>query len=169
VTAAGMLVAVLADTHLPKGSRRLPELCVELIAKADAVIHAGDIATAKALREIEAIGPEVHAVHGNVDEPALRRLLPSSRRIELDGRFVGVAHDAGPARGRWARLRARFPETDAVVFGHSHVPQHERRRGFQIFNPGSPTERRRAPRRAMGLLHASPDRLTFEHVWLDSP
>ena len=162
-----MLVAVISDTHLPKGARRLPPLCVELIAKADAVIHAGDIASVDALRGIEAICPEVYAVHGNVDEPALRRLLPASRGIELAGRSIGLTHDAGRIQGRLQRLRAGFPEAAAVIFGHSHLPQHETSREFQIFNPGSPTERRRAPRRAMGLMHVSQARVAFEHVWLD--
>jgi predicted phosphodiesterase len=77
-----------------------------------------------------------------------------------------MVHDGGPARGRLARLRARFPRADAVVFGHSHLPLLEQEGGFQIFNPGSPTERRRARRRSMGLLSAGPPGLLFEHVWL---
>ncbi len=152
---------------MPKGSRRLPERCAELIAAAEAVIHAGDFSTLPVLREIEAIGPPVHAVHGNVDDAELRRLLPEALEIDLDGRIVAVLHDAGPARGRLERLRLRFPEADAVVFGHSHMPLHEQADGFQVFNPGSPTERRRAPRRSMGLLHADRRGLRFEHVWLD--
>ena len=163
-----VLVAVISDTHLPKGGRRLPHRCLELIAKADALIHAGDIATVEVLREIEVICPEIHAVHGNVDEPALRRQLPASRRIELAGRSFGLVHDAGPAPKRIERLRARFPDTEAVVFGHSHFPLRESCADFQIFNPGSPTERRRSPSRAMGLLRVSSARLDFEHVWLDS-
>jgi putative phosphoesterase len=166
---SSMLVAVISDTHLPKGDRRLPELCLKLIAGADAVIHAGDIATVHALRGIQAIGPKVYAVHGNVDEQPLRRQLPASRRIQLAGRSVGVTHDAGPARGRLERLKARFPDAQAVVFGHTHLPQYECCGGFQIFNPGSPTERRRAPRRAMGLMYVDVDleRVSFEHVWLE--
>lgn len=77
-----------------------------------------------------------------------------------------VVHDAGPAKGRLARLRHRFPGADAVVFGHSHLPLHEEEDGFQIFNPGSPTERRRAPRASMGLLSHEGDELIFKHVWL---
>ncbi|HWC08020.1 MAG TPA: metallophosphoesterase family protein, partial [Solirubrobacterales bacterium] len=76
---------------------------------------------------------------------------------------VGLIHDAGPARGRLARLRASFPDAGAVVFGHSHLPLHEHDRdGFQIFNPGSPTERRRAPRRSMGILRTDRGELAFE-------
>jgi putative phosphoesterase len=164
-----VLVAVIADTHLPKGARRIPDLCMEWIRKADVLIHAGDIATVRVLRELEAICPQVHAVHGNVDEPALQRLLRASRQLEVGARQIAVVHDAGPARGRLGRMRVRFPDADAVVFGHSHIPLRERSSGFEIFNPGSPTERRRAPHRAMGLLRVSRSRLRFEHLWLDAP
>ncbi|MGV1049602.1 MAG: metallophosphoesterase family protein [Solirubrobacterales bacterium] len=163
-----MLVAVLSDTHLPKGSRRLPQRCVEAIGDADAVIHAGDFSTVAVLREIEAIGTPLHAVHGNVDDADLRRLLPASLELELAGRTIAVVHDAGPASGRLARLRARFPAADAVVFGHSHLPLHERDGELQIFNPGSPTERRRAPRRSFGILDLGAGGIRFRHLWLDS-
>ena len=108
------MIAVIADTHMPRGARRLPERCVELIAAAEAVIHAGDFFARSTLEEVQ----------------------------------------------------GRFPSADAVVFGHSHLPLHETERGFQIFNPGSPTERRRAPRPSMGLLSCEGTGLVFEHVWL---
>lgn len=160
------MIAVLADTHLPRGARRLPARCVELIAAAEAVIHAGDFFAHSALDEIRALCPVVHAVHGNVDDAQLRRSLPAELEVELGGRIVAVVHDAGPVGGRLGRLRRRFPTAGAVVFGHSHLPLHEIDNGFQIFNPGSPTERRRAPRRSMGLLEPRDDGLAFEHVWL---
>lgn len=151
---------------MPKGNRALPAGCVERIRAAEAVIHAGDFFAVSVLAELRELNPRVHAVYGNVDEPALREELPESIRIGLDGRTVAVIHDAGPSKGRLARMRARFPEADAVIFGHSHLPLHEEEDGFQIFNPGSPTERRRAPRHSMGLLHPTPSGLRFEHVWL---
>ena len=160
------MIAVIADTHMPKGGRRLPERCVEILRGAEAAIHAGDFFGAAALAEIEALCPVLHAVHGNVDEPALRNSLPAALEVPVGARTVAVVHDAGPAAGRLQRLRRRFPAADAVVFGHSHLPLHERAGGFQIFNPGSPTERRRAPRRSMGVLEASRDGLDFEHIWL---
>src|ERR671925_88578 len=82
----------------------------------------------------------------------LSRSLPHARVVEAAGARIGLIHDAGPAKGRLERMRARFPEADAVVFGHSHMPLHERRDDFQIFNPGSPTERRRAPKHTMGMV-----------------
>jgi uncharacterized protein len=161
------LIAVLGDTHMPRGDRRLPDRCVELLGEAEAALHAGDFFAVETLREIESLCPgPVHAVHGNVDEDELRALLPETLDVELGGARIAMVHDAGPAKGRVGRMRRRFPDADAVVFGHSHLPLHEEVDGFQIFNPGSPTERRRAPRHSMGLLQIDRGRPVFEHVWL---
>jgi putative phosphoesterase len=160
------VIAVISDTHMPKGRRELPAECVEKMREAEALIHAGDFSAASVLEQLEALCPVVLAVHGNVDDAELRRRLPESLEVEVGERTVAVIHDAGPSRGRLARMRGRFPGADAVVFGHSHLPLHEQEGGFQIFNPGSPTERRRAPRPSMGLLHPTPSGLRFEHVWL---
>jgi uncharacterized protein len=149
-----MLIAVISDTHMPRGARRLPRVCVERIAAADLLLHAGDFSTLEVLRELEAIGPPLAGVHGNVDSAELRRLLPEERVVEAEGARIGLLHDAGPRTGRLERMRRRFGErADVVVFGHSHLPLHERADdGFQILNPGSPTERRRAPAHTMGLI-----------------
>ncbi|HEX5982616.1 MAG TPA: metallophosphoesterase family protein [Solirubrobacterales bacterium] len=159
------MIAVIADTHMPKGERALPEACVETIRAAEALVHAGDFSAAAVLADLEALCPVVLAVHGNVDDAELRRRLPESLEFEVAGRTVAVVHDSGPRSGRLGRMRSRFPGADAVIFGHSHMPLHEEEGGFQIFNPGSPTERRRAPRRSMGLLHPTASGLRFEHVW----
>ena len=159
-----MLIGIISDTHMPKGPRRLPRACVERLLVADLILHAGDLMTAEALAAFESIGPPLLAVHGNVDTAELRERLPAERIVEADGARVAMVHDAGPARGRLQRLRRRFPEADAVVFGHSHLPLHEEAGGFQIFNPGSPTERRRAPSRTMGLARAEAGRVRFELV-----
>jgi putative phosphoesterase len=135
---------------------------VERLRGADLILHAGDVMTAEALREIEELGPPVTAVHGNVDSAELKRSLPATRIVEADGARIGMVHDAGPKAGRLRRLRLRFPEADAVVFGHSHMPLHEEDEEFQIFNPGSPTDRRRAPAPTMGLARADSHRVTFE-------
>jgi putative phosphoesterase len=161
------LIAVLGDTHMPKGGRRLPERCAKLIGESEAVLHTGDFFGIEVLREIEALCPgPVHAVHGNVDEAELRELLPETLEVELGGARIAMVHDAGAAKGRVGRMRRRFPAAAAIVFGHSHLPLHEEADGFQIFNPGSPTERRRSPRHSMGLLRIGRGRPVFEHVWL---
>ena len=162
-----MLLAILADTHLPRGARRLPDACLEHLEAADLIIHAGDLCTLEVLRDLEALGP-VAAVQGNVDSTELRALLPESRTVRAGGARIAVVHDAGPARGRLARLRRRFPQADAVVFGHSHLPLHARDPdGLQIFNPGSPTERRRAPAHTMGLARAEEGEVEFRLVVVD--
>jgi uncharacterized protein len=152
-----MLIAVISDTHLPRGTRRLPEACVDRIAAADLLLHAGDFSTLEVLRELEAIGPPVLGVRGNVDSADLRRLLPEERVVEAGEVRIAMVHDAGPRAGRMGRMRARFgARADIVVFGHSHMPLHEQGdEGFQILNPGSPTERRRAPTHTMGLITAT--------------
>jgi putative phosphoesterase len=160
-----VILAVVSDTHLPRGVRRLPHACVERMRSADAILHAGDLFELPVLRQLEALGPPVHAVRGNVDSPELRMLLPTTR-VVVEGR-IAMIHDAGPAPGRLQRMRRMFPGAEAVVFGHSHMPLHEERDGFQIFNPGSPTERRRAPRHTMGMVTVTTGRLEFELVELD--
>ena len=149
-----MLIAVISDTHMPRGARRLPDACVERIAGADLLLHAGDFSTLDVLRELEAIGPPVVGVHGNVDSAELRRLLPEERVVDAEGARIAIVHDAGPRTGRLDRVRRRFGDrADVVVFGHSHLPLHERAPdGFQLLNPGSPTERRRAPSHTMGRI-----------------
>jgi putative phosphoesterase len=143
------IVAVLADTHLPRGSRRLPDECVRRLRTADVVLHAGDFVGRSFLAELKAFGPPVHGVHGNMDEPALRDELPRELTVDLDGVRVGMVHNAGPRARRGERLVEGFPGCDAVVYGHTHIPEATRAGDVWILNPGSPTERRRAPVRSM--------------------
>ena len=162
-----MLIAVISDTHLPRGQRRIPDACLERLASSDLILHAGDFSAPEVLDELESIGP-VAGVTGNVDSEALRRRLPAERVVEADGARIGLVHDAGPAVGRLERMRRRFPETQAVVFGHSHIPLHEQGDdGFQIFNPGSPTDRRRQPRHTMGMATVRRGTVRFELLPLD--
>jgi putative phosphoesterase len=144
-----MRVAVLSDTHMPKGRRALPVDCVRRVSAAELVLHAGDLVTVGFLEELRAFGPPVEAVVGNVDEPALHDVLPQERVVEVEDVRIGIVHEPGPRVGREARLVRRFPGCDAIVFGHTHQPQIEQVEGVWLLNPGSPTERRRAPSRTM--------------------
>jgi len=162
-----MLIAVISDTHLPRGARRIPDPCLERMAESDLILHAGDFVALEVLEELEAIGPPVAAVFGNMDSAELRRRLPAQQVVQAAGTRIGMVHDAGPGRGRIERLRQRFPDADAVVFGHSHIPLHEEGEGFQIFNPGSATDRRRQPRHTMGIARVENGRVSFELVPLD--
>jgi uncharacterized protein len=140
---------------------------MEEMAAADLILHAGDFSVAAVLEELEALGPPVVAVHGNVDSAELRERLPEARMIDAAGARIALVHDAGPARGRLERMRLRFPDADAVVFGHSHIPLHESADGFQVFNPGSPTDRRRQPRHTMGRARVAGGSIEFELLTLN--
>ncbi len=97
------------------------------------------------------LGPPVEAVYGNMDEPALKALLPKQHVVEAGGARIGMVHIPGPAAGRATRLRAKFPDCGAIVYGHTHLPEVTRDEGVWILNP-SPTERRKAPGHAMLVL-----------------
>ena len=162
-----VLIAVLADTHMPRGERSLPLSCVRVLKRADLILHAGDFFALSVLRSLELHAPVV-GVRGNVDQPEVRALLPETRVVQAEGARIAMVHDAGPREGRLKRLRRRFRDADAVVFGHSHQPVHETdRNGFQAFNPGSPTERRRAPQHTMGIARARDGVVDFELLALD--
>ena len=154
-----MRIAVIADTHVPSRGPDLPAACRARLQSADAIVHAGDHSSAESLHRLRALGPPVFAIAVNVDDAAIRAALPRESEIRLGGIRIAILHDAGPLRGRHMRLARRFPESEIVIFGHSHIPlvEHddERRR---IINPGSPTDRRRQPHHTMAELVIRPDR-----------
>jgi hypothetical protein len=163
----GVLIAVISDTHLPRGERRIPDTCLEQLAAADLILHAGDFVSVEVLEALETMGPPVAAVYGNVDAEGVRRRLPATRTVDAGGVKIGMIHDAGTSRGRMERMQAVFPDAAAVVYGHSHIPMHEQSNGFQLFNPGSPTDRRRQPSHTMGLARVTDGRVSFELLALD--
>ncbi|MEO8290182.1 MAG: metallophosphoesterase family protein [Gaiellaceae bacterium] len=144
-------MAVLGDTHLPRGARSLPSDCKRLLKAANAIVHTGDFTAASVLEDLRAYGP-VTAVCGNMDDVALRSSLPARATVELEGLTVGVVHDGGPAGGRHARLLEAFRGFDVIAYGHSHMPEVSRAGAAWIVNPGSPTERRRAPEHTMVVI-----------------
>jgi uncharacterized protein len=163
-------VAVLADTHAPRRWRSCPPAVASRLRGVDLILHAGDVCTAGVLDELAGYAP-VRAVLGNNDGPDVAAWgAPDTLHLELDGLSVAMVHDAGPAAGRPARMRRRFPDADLVVFGHSHTPldscadSGERGNGQRIFNPGSPTDRRRQPRGTMGILDIRGGRLVSASI-----
>jgi uncharacterized protein len=143
----------LADTHAPRRWRRCPPSVAQHLHDADLILHAGDVCTAEVLDELSAYAP-VRAVRGNNDGADVATWgAPETLELDLAGLAVAMVHDAGQAKGRCARLRRRFPAAQLVVFGHSHIPLDQVADGIRIFNPGSPTDRRRQPHGTFGLLH----------------
>ena len=129
----------------------MPADCVDLLARADLILHTGDVTAASVLAELESFAP-VAAVHGNMDEPELRTSLPGRRVVEAEGLRIGLVHDASGAAGREERLLEAFPGCDVIAYGHTHMPEMEKVGESWILNPGSPTERRRAPAHTMIVL-----------------
>ena len=141
-----MRLLLIADTHLPKRAEELPAAVWSEVDTADVVFHAGDWVEPPLLDELESRSARLIGVHGNNDGEQLRRRLPEVHRAELGGLRFAVVHETGAARGREARCDERFPDTDVLVFGHSHIPWDSvTPRGMRLLNPGSPTDRRRQP------------------------
>lgn len=145
-------MVVLSDTHAPRRWKSCPPEVAEHLRRADVILHGGDVCTADVLDELAAYAP-VHVVFGNNDRQDVADWgAPETLEIDLAGLRVGMIHDAGRADGRPTRMRRRFPSADLVVFGHSHIPTDHSGDGVRIFNPGSPTDRRRQPHGTIGLL-----------------
>jgi len=155
-------IAVIADTHMPRGARVLPDACLERLQKADLILHAGDLTGEAFLDELSSLGPPLAAVLGNMDEAAVRERLPEERVVDAAGARIGMVHIPGPSAGRAERLAARFPGCHVIVYGHTHVAEMVRLRGTWILNPGSPTERRRSPARSMLWLTVTADGIAPE-------
>jgi len=146
-------VVVLADTHAPRRWRQCPSAVAKHLRVADLIVHAGDVCTAAVLDELAEFAP-VRAVLGNNDGPDVAAWgAPPTMEFEMAGLPIAMVHDSGVAAGRCARLRRRFPGAQLVIFGHSHIPMNQVGEGIRIFNPGSPTDRRRQPHGTIGLLH----------------
>jgi len=156
-----MKIAVLADTHIPKRAKTLPQRAWEIVRGADAIIHAGDVLTREFLDELRKIAP-LYVVRGNND--VTLHEVPETLEVELGGVSISVIHDSGDKKGRSERMRRRFPRADVVIFGHSHIPINERHENLLLFNPGSATDRRRQPACTIGILHVSDGRVDAEII-----
>jgi len=159
-----MRVVALADTHAPRRWTSCPPRVAEHLRRADVILHAGDVCTAAVLDELSQYAP-VLAVLGNNDLPDVAAWgAAPTLQTELDGLRVAMIHDSGAAAGRLQRLRRRFPGAGLVVFGHSHIPLDTGAGGIRIFNPGSPTDRRRQPQGTVGVLSIEAGQLVSAEV-----
>jgi uncharacterized protein len=149
----------MADTHAPRRWKSCPPAVAAHLRRADLILHAGDVCTAAVLDELAGYAP-VRAVLGNNDGPDVAAWgAPEADEFDLDGLPVAMLHDSGPATGRTRRMHRRFPGAGLVVFGHSHIPLDLAADGVRVFNPGSPTDRRRQPHGTLGVLRVEAGRL----------
>ncbi len=151
-------VAVISDTHAPRFWKSCPApLARQLEEGVDLILHAGDICIPSVLDELAQLAP-VRAVKGNNDVESV--VLPETDIFDVEGLTIAMIHDAGPRTGRLNRMKRRFPTADLVVYGHSHIPRHDEGDDrLALFNPGSPTDKRRQPHKTMGVLHIADGRL----------
>jgi uncharacterized protein len=157
-------VVVLSDTHASRRWRSCPPRVAEQLRGADLILHAGDVCEAWVLDELAAYAP-VRVVLGNNDEPGVAVWgAVADLEFDLGGLRVAMIHDSGPAVRRAARMRRRFPAADLVIFGHSHIPLDQSADGIRIFNPGSPTDRRRQPHGTIGVLSIENGQLTGANI-----
>lgn len=145
------LAVVLADTHMPRRARVLPDELVSHLEKADLILHAGDLIE-PSLLDVLALYAPVLAVEGNLDPPGAD--LPEALEFDFGDVRIAMIHDSGRKEGRRRRLKRRFPEARVVVFGHSHVPFLEDENDLLLLNPGSPTDKRRQRYHTFALLRA---------------
>jgi putative phosphoesterase len=137
---------IIADTHVPKRARDLPDRVWAAVDEADVVLHAGDWVHEDLLDRLEQRARQLVAVWGNNDHGVLRERLDEEATVEIEGVRIGVVHETGPSKGREERCSARYPDLDVLVFGHSHIPwDTTTATGLRLLNPGSPTDRRRQP------------------------
>ena len=157
------LAAVIADTHIPRRARGLPEVLVPHLTRADLILHAGDLMQPDVLGELGRYAP-TRAIRGNLDPPELG--LSETLEFRFGGGRIAMIHDSGPKRGRRNRMRRRFPKARVVVFGHSHIPWLEDEDNLLLLNPGSPTDKRRQPEFTFALLWAEDGEARAEVVAL---
>lgn len=151
-----MRVIVVSDTHIPDFAKALPAPLLPALRRADLILHAGDVTSVTVLDELAQHAP-VRAVTGNGDDAEAMAAWGASAeaRFDVDGVSFGMLHDSGPRPGREARMRRRFPDARVVVYGHSHIPWNAETHGLLLFNPGSPTWKRRQPAPTYGELVVS--------------
>jgi putative phosphoesterase len=163
-TGRALRVVALSDTHAPRRWKSCPARVAAQLRLADVILHAGDVCTAAVLDELSEFAP-VLAVIGNNDGPDVAAWGATPvLEADLGGLRVAMIHDSGPAQGRLQRMRRGFPDADLVVFGHSHIPLDAGDGGLRIFNPGSPTDRRRQPHGTVGVLSIAAGRLVSADI-----
>jgi hypothetical protein len=162
-----MRIAVLSDTHAPRFWKRCPDGVARNLDGVDLILHAGDLCLPSVVQELARFAP-VLAVLGNNDGPDVAAAgVEPIVQLGIEGIQLAMLHDSGPATGRVRRMRTRFPGADVVVFGHSHIPWNTVDDGQRLFNPGSPTDKRRQPHRTMGMLCVDGESVRADVLELD--
>ena len=149
-----MKIIVLSDTHIPARAKDIPEEVYAQIKGADLLIHAGDITSLEFFKKLSKLKKEIKAVQGNMDEPALKDILPAKQLIKIAGFSIGIIHGWGSPFGLIEAAEKEFQKEkpNMIIFGHSHKPFNEHRGKTLFFNPGSPTDKIFSPINSYGII-----------------
>ncbi len=147
-----MKIGVLSDSHA-SSIDRLPRRLVDELSGVDLVVHAGDYTGKTLLEELRKLG-NFKGVHGNMDPPEISQELPALETIEVGGFRIGINHPAegGESLGIEERIRAKFLNINAIIFGHTHRVKNEYKNGILYFNPGSATGTFPALTKTFGII-----------------
>lgn len=165
-----MRIGVVSDTHMPRMAKALPPPLVDAFRRADRILHAGDWTDLRVLGALEKLAP-VEGVAGNNDGPEIVKRFGLRKVIRIGGVAIGLVHGHGAGSRVATEERAirefRDQEVDCVVYGHTHVPVLKETNGLLVFNPGSPTDKRRQPKYSFGMLEIAGGKITAKHIFYD--
>jgi hypothetical protein len=165
-----MKIGVVSDTHMPKRASALPPVLVSYFRNVDLIIHLGDWTSMDVYRQLSALAP-VEGVAGNNDPEEIIQRFGYHKIIKLGAHKVGLTHGFLPEGRGNAREKAtrvfEGQDVDAILFGHSHKPLLKRESGLLLFNPGSPTDKRRELKYSFGLLQISGDTIKAKHIYME--
>jgi uncharacterized protein len=160
-----MKIVVLSDTHMPKGGKILPKRVTDELKDANLIIHAGDWQTIDVYNELKSYA-KVEGVFGNVDGPDIQELFQEKLIVEVNGFKIGITHGHGKGKTTEKRAIQAFDneKVDCIIFGHSHIPIKRYEKEVLLFNPGSPTDKRRQEKLSFGVFYLT-DTLEANHIF----
>lgn len=163
-----MRLGIVSDTHMPRMAKALPASLADALRGVDLILHAGDWTDLRVLAELERLAP-VEGVAGNNDGPEIVRRFGWRKTVRIGDKRIGIVHGhgVGGRDGTEGRAWREFEgeDVDCIVFGHSHIPVLKEKNGILLFNPGSPTDKRRQPKYSFGLLELEEERIAARHVF----
>ena len=160
-----MKIIVISDTHMPRMAKGLPSRLKSELITANLILHAGDWQTREVFEALISYAP-VDGVCGNVDGQDLIEKFGYKKILTLEGFRIGLVHGHGRKGTTEERAIEAFSgtELDMIIFGHSHIPMKKKVDGMILFNPGSPTDKRKLSKYSFGIIRIG-EALTVEHVF----
>ena len=162
-------IGVLSDTHIHARGKQLPDPLLARFREADFILHAGDWISMDVYEKLSQLAP-VDGVAGNVDGEEILKRFGKKKLLQFEGVRIGVVHGhEGTGRTTPERAISVFREErpELIIFGHSHIPYLAKMENALLFNPGSPTDKRRQPRYSFGIVTISGSQISAEHIYFD--